>query len=333
VEERDLIVLAGDVGGTNARLALFDAVDGSLETVADARYASREHPGLAPIVRAFLDGRPRPERATFGVAGPVRHGRVKATNLPWDVDAKDVAAAAGVATASLLNDLEANAWGLRAIPADDVVTLQTGAADAEGGQALIAAGTGLGEAGLFWDGRGRRPFASEGGHSTFAPRNELEIEMLQYLALEFGHVSWERVLSGPGLANIHSFLRRRVGAHEPPWLAEQMRAGDPSAAISRAGLEGKDEFCSAALDLFVDLYGAEAANLALKMLATGGVYVGGGIAPKILPRLQQRFVAAFLDKGRMRPLLASMPVRVVTNDKAALLGAAWHAAFAEGANG
>jgi glucokinase len=331
VEEPLTIVLAGDTGGTNTRLALYEAGDAALTPVADAKFGSREHAGLSEIVRAFLSAAPaRPERATFGIAGPVRNGRVHATNLPWDVDAADVAAAAGVAKATLLNDLEANAWGLAAIPASDVVTLQAGAPGATGNAALVSAGTGLGEAGLYWDGRAHRPFACEGGHASFAPRSALEIELLEHLAQEFGHVSWERVLSGPGLVNIHAFLRRRAGAPEPKALAEEMRAGDPAAAISRAALSGTDGVASQALDLFVGFYGAEAGNLALKIFATGGVYLGGGIAPKIASRLAgPAFLSAFLDKGRMRPLLETMPVRIVANDQAALLGAAWHAAYAE----
>jgi glucokinase len=253
-----LIVLAGDAGGTNTRLALFDAAGGALRQVADGKYPSRGHAGLAEIVRLFLaEHAASPERASVGIAGPVRDGHAKATNLPWDVDAKDVAVAAGVPKASLLNDLEANAWGLRAIAATDFVELQAGAPGAQGNQALISAGTGLGEAGLFWDGRTHRPFACEGGHCSFAPRDETESALFAHLAAQFGHVSWERVLSGPGLVNIHGFLRKRSGADAPSWLVDEMRAGDPSAAISRAALAGRDEICSDALDLFVGLYGAE----------------------------------------------------------------------------
>ena len=326
-----MIVLAGDTGGTNTRLALFDAADRRLNVLSDAKFKSREHPGLAEIVKVFLAGTTvRPERASFGIAGPVRDGRVRTTNLPWEIDVRDVAAAAGLDRGALLNDLEANAWGLRALAKAEFVTLQEGAPGAHGNGALVSAGTGLGEAGLYEDRHGYRPFACEGGHASFAPRGDLETALLSQLALEFGHVSWERVLSGPGLVNIHSFLRRHRRAPEPGWLTEEMRAGDPAAAVTAAALSGRDEVCSEALDLFTNLYGAEAGNFALKMMATGGVYLGGGIAPKILARLKgPGFLAAFLDKGRMRPVLESMPVRVVVNDRTALLGSAWHAAWGQ----
>ena len=326
-----MLVLAGDAGGTNTRLAVFESDPSGLLLVYEDRFRSREHAGLSVMVRAFLGkSGARPERATFGIAGPVTDRRVRATNLPWEIDAREVASSIGLPRVTLLNDLEANAWGLRAIGDDDLVTLQAGAPGAEGNAALISAGTGLGEAGLFWDGRTHRPFACEGGHSSFAPRGEVETALHEYLALEFGHVSFERVLSGPGLVNVHAFLRRHHKAAEPAWLADELRGREPAAAITSAALSGRDEICSQAVDLFSSIYGAEAGNLALKMMATGGVYVGGGIAPKILSRLKGgRFVASFLDKGRMRPLLETMPVRIVVNDRTALLGAAWHAAHAE----
>lgn len=322
-----MLVLAGDAGGTNTRLAIFDAQGGTMREVARAKFPSGEHAGLSSIARAFVaSSGAAPSHACFGIAGPVRDGRVHATNLPWDVDARELASALGLPRVTLMNDLEANAWGLSAIAPADLLTLQEGAAGAQGNAALISAGTGLGEAGLFWDGRRHRPFASEGGHASFAPRTPLEFELLTWLAHEHGHVSWERVLSGPGLVSIHAFLRRKRATPEPKWLAAQMLESAPASAISRAALEGKDEICEEALDLFTGFYAAEAGNLALKMMATGGVYLGGGIAPKIAARLRGReFLAAFLDKGRMRPLLESMPVRVVMNDQAALLGAAWYA--------
>jgi len=308
-----------------ARAAAPDA----LRVVEVRRYASRDAAGLAEIVARFMaETGLRGERASFGIAGPVREGRVRATNLPWEVDAADVAAAAGLPRVTLLNDLEANAWGLRALPPAAFVTLQEGAPGATGNAALLSAGTGLGEAGLHWDGREHRPFACEGGHATFAPRTPLEVELMQHLAGRFGHVSWERVLSGPGLVNVWRFLLARRGAEEPPWAADAKRRNDLGAEITKAALAGSDAVASEALDLLVGFYGAEAGNLALKMLATGGVHVGGGIAPRIRSRLEgPGFLDAFLDKGRMRPLLETMPVRLVIDDRAALFGAAWHATF------
>ena len=328
-------VLAGDTGGTNTRLAVFDGASvapgaSELKLVAEGRFPSPGSSGLSEIVLRFLgECGLRPDRATFGVAGPVRGGKVRATNLPWEVDAREVASAIGLPSVRLLNDLEANAWGLRALPAEAFVVLHDGAPGASGNAALISAGTGLGQAGLYWDGTSHRPFACEGGHSSFSPRTPLEFALLDHLSQRFGHVSWERVLSGPGLANVFRFLLRHHGAPEPAWVAEAERAGGLPAAISDAAVAGSDELCVQALDLFCGFYGAEAGNLALKVMATGGVWLGGGVAPRILPKLRtSRIVASFLDKGRMRPLLESIPVRVVNDDRAALLGAAWHAAFA-----
>jgi glucokinase len=321
--------LAGDIGGTNSRLAFFERDGARLRRVAETTYPSRSHPGLAPILREFLARHPgKPEAVCFGIAGPVRQGRVVTPNLPWEVDAAQLANELRCGSVVLLNDLQANAYGLLALGPDDFVVLNAGAADAAGNVALISAGTGLGEAGLFWDGDRHHPFASEGGHADFAPRSALEIELAQYLQGRFGHVSFERVLSGPGLHNLYEFLRQRSGAaDELPDLMKRLGTNHAPAAISRAALEGHSALCGQALDLFVSLYGAEAGNLALKVLAAGGVFLGGGIAPKILPRLRQpAFLQAFVDKGRMRKLLEAIPVRVILNENTALLGAAHYAA-------
>jgi glucokinase len=225
--------------------------------------------------------------------------------------------------AMLINDLEANAWGIAALDSKDVVALNKVKSTAVGNQAIISAGTGLGEAGMYWDGAKHHIFASEGGHSDFAPRNELELELFRYLSGRYGHVSYERIVSGPGLVNVFHFLRDTGRGTEPQWLTHEMSRTDPAAAISRAALNGSCPLCEQALDLFVSVYAAEAGNLALKLMATGGVYLGGGIAPKMLPKLSgPLFMRAFLGKGRMQPLLESVPVMVITNDKAALMGAA-----------
>jgi glucokinase len=265
----------------------------------------------------------RVKYACFGIAGPVRHGRCEATNLAWVVDAHQLARELAIETVTLINDLEANAYGIAVLEPKDFVVLNEGAPDEEGNAAVIAAGTGLGEAGLYWDGKQHRAFACEGGHADFAPRSALEIELLRYLLPQFEHVSYERVLSGPGLYNIYKFLRDTGRGEEPAWLTEEMRQHDPSAAISQAALAGKCALCMQALDLFVALYGAKAGNLALTIMAAGGVFVGGGIAPKILGKLTDgTFMAAFTAKGRLKPVLEAMPVRVILNDKTALLGAA-----------
>jgi glucokinase len=318
------MILAGDIGGTKTRLALFTTVGERLESLAEETFPSREHGGLDEIVRTFVSKQQvSVTHAGFGVAGPVKHGRCETTNLPWVVDARQLARQLGIASVVLINDLEANAYGVATLEAKDFVILSPGAPDAEGNAAIIAAGTGLGEAGFYWDGAQHHPFACEGGHGDFAPRNELELELLRYLLTRFTRVSYERVLSGPGLYNIYQFLRDTGRGKEPVWLAEELRQQDPAATISQAALTGRSALCVQALDLFVSLYGAEAGNLALKVMATGGLYVGGGIAPKIMQKLEDStFVQAFIAKGRMRPLLEAMPVRVILNDKTALLGAA-----------
>jgi glucokinase len=321
------MILAGDIGGTNARLALFDVQNGAYKLVSGSVFPSRQYRGLDEIVTKFVsDGELHPNLACFGVAGPVRNGRVETSNLPWVVDSKRLASELRLPSAILINDLEANAWGIAALEPDDVVVLNQVKDAPVGNKAVIAAGTGLGEAGMYWDGSKHHVFASEGGHTDFAPRNELEVDLLNYLRARFGHVSYERIVSGPGLVNVFHFLRDTGRGAEPSWLTEQMASSDPAAAISMAALAGKCGLCEHAVDLFVSLYGAEAGNLALKIMATGGVYVGGGIAPKILPKLAgPLFMQSFNGKGRMQTLLESIPVKVVKNEKLALLGAARYA--------
>ena len=318
------MILAGDIGGTNTRLALFRHADGALERLAERCYPSREHSDFTRLLGRFcaeLDG-PALAAACFGIAGPVRGGRCQATNLPWVIDAAELCAVLGTRV-TLLNDLEAHAWALDGLGAEDVEQLAAGDPDPRGNAALIAAGTGLGEAGLVWDGRRRLPFATEGGHTTFAPRDELEAKLAGFLRRRFEHVSWERVLSGPGLVAIHDFLGELRGEVSPSWLAEEMASGDPAAAITSAALAERSELACDALELFVSLYGAEAGNLALKVMATAGVWIGGGIAPKILPRLRgPRFLESFRAKGRLKPVLEAMPVAVILCDDTALDGAA-----------
>jgi len=257
-----------------------------------------------------------------GVAGPVVDGRCVATNLPWVVDERRLSAAAG-APVKLINDLEAAAHGVLTLPAEQFLALQPGAAKPGGNLALIAAGTGLGQALVVTDGQGYRVVPSEGGHADFAPADELQVDLLRYLRAEFGHVSWERILSGPGLANIYHFLQARAGHAAPDWLRARLQREDPGAVIGEVGLAGRDPVCAEALDLFVSIYGAQAGNLALETLALGGLVVGGGIAPKIKSKLADgRFMAAFRAKGRMEPLLASIPVRAALDARAGLLGAA-----------
>lgn len=324
------MILGGDIGGTNTRLAFFEGTPDRLQPVHIQIFPSGRFSGPVEIIRKFLGINPHPiDAVCFGLPGAVVNGRVETTNLPWVVDARQMAVDLGVPSITLINDLFANAHGIALLEETDFVVLNPGLPNSTGNRALISAGTGLGQAGLYVDERGEyHPFPSEGGHADFAPRNDLEMDLLRYLMGRFEHVSYERVLSGPGLYNIYQFLRETGRGEEPAWLAEQIALGDPSAAISKSALEGTSGICVQALDIFVALYGAEAGNLALKMLATGGTYVGGGIAPKIIRKLSSTaFMKAFTAKGRIGGVLKDIPVRVITNDKTALLGAGRMAAL------
>ncbi|MBV9183176.1 MAG: glucokinase [Acidobacteria bacterium] len=322
------MILAGDIGGTHARLAFFDVENGQFKLIKSAVFPSQHYPGLDRIVAEFVHHAGlRPAQACFGIAGPVTDGRVVASNLPWVVESKLLANELELRRAALINDLEATGWGIAALAEGDMVSLndvaqQPGSTTA-GNQAVIAAGTGLGEGGLYWDGTRHYVFASEGGHSDFAPVNDIQVALFEYLRTRFGRVSYERVLSGPGLVNVFEFLRDTQKAKVADWLTEEMANSDPAAAISRAAIERREPLSEQALDIFVSVFGAEAGNLALKLKATGGVFVAGGIAPKILPKLlSPLFLEPFLAKGRLRRLMEVMPVKVITNDNLALLGAA-----------
>jgi len=326
------MILAGDIGGTNARLAYFQAQNGHLLLVAERIYPSREHGELGEIVTRFLDdSKTRPDAACFGIAGPVRNGRVETSNLPWVVEQSRLANQIHLPSTLLINDLEASAWGIGALTPEDLVSLNRVSGPAVGNQAVIAPGTGLGEAGLFWDGSRHHVFACEGGHTDFGPQGDLQIELLRFLKARFGHVSYERVLSGPGLVNVYQFLHESGCGKESAEFAEALKHGDPAAIISRAALDGSQSLAEKALDLWITVYGAEAANLALKVMATGGLFLAGGISPKVLPKLTgPLFMEAFVEKGRLRSLIESIPVQVITNEKAGLLGAARCAAIAAG---
>jgi glucokinase len=322
------MILAGDIGGTHSRIALFQLEAGRLRQELEKVYPSREHKGLDEILRVFLqETGASVEVACFGIAGPVLQGRVSTPNLPWVVDVSDLRRQLGIQTVWLINDLLAHASGIGDLEAADFTNLNS-VEHSGGNAALIAAGTGLGQAGLYWDGAQHHAFPCEGGHSDFAPRNDSEIALLQYLLKKFGRVSYERVLSGPGLKNIYDFLRDSGRETEPQWLQDELlQANDPVAVISRYGVAAKARICEHALDMFVDVYGAEAGNLALKLMAAGGVFISGGIAAHILPKLTQpAFIQAFIAKGRLQALLDAIPVRVITNDRVGLIGAARFAA-------
>lgn len=320
------MILAGDVGGTKVHLALYDFAGGSLTHKRDQKYPAKEYAGLEEIVREFLADE-RPSSACFGVPGPVRDGRLRLTNLPWTLDSRVLARDLGIDHVFLINDLEANGYGIAELKADQIFTLSEGDPSQAGNRALVSAGTGLGEGLLIWNGKQHIPYPSEGGHTDYAPRNEDEIDLLRFLKQKYnGRISFERVVAGMGLTSIYEFLRDVRGMDEPDWLADRITSEDPNAVITELALNAKSELCEKALDMFVSAYGAEAGNVALKILAVGGVYLGGGIAPRILEKLKDgTFMRSFTDKGRLSQLLINTPVRVILESRAALMGAAAYA--------
>lgn len=324
------MILAGDIGGTNVRLGMFEADGDTVRSVAEQTWLSRELTVFDDGVAAFVtaQGRPALAAACFGVAGAVIDGRCHTTNLRWVLEESALSGILGGVRVKLLNDVETTAFGMLHLPATDLAALHPApVAPRRGNIAVVAVGTGLGEGILHWDGAAHHPLASEGGHSDFAARTDREIELVRYLRQRLnGHVSYERVLSGPGLSNLYAFLRDTGVASESPALRQLLQSGDPNATIARLGLEGSEPLCVAALDLFCAILGAEAGNLALKAFALGGVYIAGGIPPKLLPALRRgSFWDAFVDKGRFNELLQRLPVWVNLNKKTPLLGAAQYA--------
>ncbi len=321
------IILAGDIGGTKTNLALC-APGGAngFTVIREGSFPSAGFPGLTEVVNTFLAGGSETVAASaFGIAGPVIDGRVDATNLPWTVNPEQLRSATGSQRIRLMNDLETTAYGTLFLDDTEIRTLHEGV-KRRGNIAVIAAGTGLGQAILFWDGARHIPAATEGGHADFAPRNDFEFGLLKFLHARFARVSYERVLSGPGLKNIFDYLEQE-GRPVELAVREKMKTEDPSAVIGRAGLDGSSAICAEALDHFVSLYGSQAGNLALTSMAVGGVYIGGGIVTKMIPKMESgAFMNSFLDKGRSRGLLEMMPVRIVLNAKASLIGAV-HAAL------
>ena len=320
------MILAGDIGATNARLAAFETEGNRLQCVVEKVYPSQQHNGLTEIVAAFTKTEGIPvQSACFGVAGPVRGGRSKISNLPWTIDSREVAAQLKLRTVGLINDLEAFAYGIDALESKDFVALSEGSSEAEGNTAVVSAGSGLGEAGLYWDGHRHHPFACEGGHTEFAPKNDVEIALLQYLMKKYEnqHVSYERILSGPGIKNIYEFLRDTSREEEPAWSRDDLAAApDAPALISQLALTQKAAICDRTLSIFVSVFGSEAGNCALKFMCTGGIFITG-IAGKIVSKMQDgTFMESFLSKGRMETLLQEIPVKIVLNDDSGLIGAA-----------
>lgn len=316
------MILAGDIGGTNTRLALFEKD----HLIVEQKFPSKKYKGLEDIVQEFLQTNQRKvERGCFGIAGPVRNEKCTATNLPWIVDRAHLREVLNIPFIFLLNDLEANAYGLRALKKEELFLLHPGKPQV-GNQALISAGTGLGEAGIFWDGKEHHPFACEGGHVDFAPRNAQEFELLQYLQKKYTHVSYERVVSGPGLYDIYRFLIETKRSTPSSQVEKEMEKNDPPKVITKLALSKQDLACTQAVDWFLSFYGAEAGNLALKILSLGGLFIGGGIAPLLKEKFNEGiFFTSFCDKGRFKPLLESIPISIILNDDTALLGAAFYA--------
>jgi glucokinase len=319
-----VIVLAGDVGGTNARLAIVDVVGRNARIVNEQKYPSKDYPGLAPIVRRFCqEADSRPDRACFGIACPIVGEDCTAPNLPWTINARKLAADIEIPRTTIINDFVAVGYGIELLAPTDLSVLQEGTPKPQGAIALIGAGTGLGQGFLFWEDDHYEVLPSEGGHGDFASHGKVEAGLLQFLEGKFHRVSWERLLSGPGLVNIYHYLVASAAAPEQPSVQAEMAKEDPAAVIARHGLAKTDPLSDGALDLFSEIYGAQAGNLALTVVATGGVYLAGGIAPKIVDRLKEGgFMTAFRDKGRLSELLSRIPVYVVMNPKVGLLGAA-----------
>ena len=318
------MILAGDIGGTKSLLALFSREGGPRAPQNECSLSSRNYPTLAEVLKDYLrETRDNVEVTCLGIPGPVVDARSETPNIPWVVDAAELERATG-SRVILLNDLEASGYGVATLQPNEFETLSEGQPNLRGNAAIIAPGTGLGEVILFWSGTMHIPSASEGGHADFAPRDRLEMELLDYLLKEFDRVSFDRVVSGGGLRRIYLFLRERSREPEPEWLAGELKgAEDPSAVISSAALAKRDPVCEKALDLWVALLGAEAGNLALKALATAGVYIGGGIPPKILPKLRDgTFLTNFHNKGRLSSVVGRMPVRVILEARVGLYGTA-----------
>jgi glucokinase len=320
------VILAGDIGGTKTILALYPDEKGVAGgAIREARYESGDYSSLDAVIAGFLrETKASPVAASFGVAGPVKEGRAQITNLPWAIDAEVIARLFGIPQVFLLNDLQAIATAVPHLRGDELATLNPGTAAERGNIAVVAPGTGLGVGFLVWTGAGYRAYASEGGHASFSPRNSREIELLKYLTRRYGHVSFERVCSGAFLPGIYEFLRDEGSHPEPSWLRDELaKTQDPTPVIVQTALSSKASICEATLDVFVQTLGTLTGNLAVTFLATGGIYLGGGIPPRILERLQRPdFLSAVADKGRFGDFCADLPVHVIMDPGAALRGAA-----------
>ncbi|MFT3823287.1 MAG: glucokinase [Chitinophagaceae bacterium] len=330
-ESKDKIILAGDIGGTKTNLALYRSTGISATLIRDERFPSGDYTSFMDIYRKFsaTDASLKPDAICLGVAGPVLNGKVTFTNLSWEIDSTALKNETGVNAVTLINDLEAFAYGLAALQPDDFITVHSGKKGSTGNMAILAPGTGLGEAGLFWDGNYFHPFPTEGGHCEFAPRNEEDIEVYRFLQKKYGIVSWERLIAGPAIMDLYYFVRDVLKMEEPAWLAAELQTTDnDSAVISEAALLKKAPACVKAMELFVRYMAQESASLVLKMKATGGLFLGGGIPPKIAPLLLDKsFMKHYLECDRMETLLKSAFIAIIKHDTTALLGTAYYGAY------
>jgi glucokinase len=330
---KGIIVLAGDLGGTKTNLSFFRATDSGLEALESKRYSSDDFPSCIDVLKQFLTDTKQSDvdRICLGVAGPVLNGKVELTNIGWSLDTEEIQRELKVEKVAIINDLEAAAYGLAGLGPQDFITIHPGKLAGNGNMAIIAPGTGLGEGGLYWSGQHHYPFPTEGGHTGFAPRTETDIELLRALQEKYGVVSWEKVVAGPAIYDIYTFLRGHKQYKEPEWLA--IATGDPEeapAAISKAAIEQKDNLCVDTMQYFVRYLAYESANMVMNIKATGGLFLGGGVPPKIAPLLQQKsFYEHYLDCDRMQHLLETVPIRIIKNDKTGLIGAAWYGAYGE----
>lgn len=320
------IVLAADVGGTKTNMALFRMEGDNLRKLREHSFKSASHASMLDIIQAFDSmGEDNFDAVSLAIAGPVYKGKAHGTNLPWDVEADQLRQKLKIDEVFLINDLEANAYGLGAIDEKDVVRLYQGDKSAVGNVAIISPGTGLGEAGLYWDGKNLHPFASEGGHCDFSPQNDLDVEMLNFLRHSYDHVSWERLISGPGIINIFEFFQKVKGMQAPDEILQLLEDGAAGPVISKGALDDSCAICQSTIDLFLRYLAEESGNLILKYKATGGLFIGGGIVPNLLNELDiESFLTYLQNSGRMEHLLKQVPVTVIMNEKTALLGAAFY---------
>ncbi|MBS1668314.1 MAG: glucokinase [Bacteroidetes bacterium] len=324
---KEMTVLAADVGGTKTNLALYKMAGENFQLQLEKTYHSAQYSGFTEIISTFLSENQLAlsDRFCAGVAGPIMNGKVQITNLDWAIDTEEIKSKTSIKSVSLINDLEATAYGLAGLTQNDIITLHAGDESIKGNIAIIAPGTGLGEAGMYWDGNVYHPFPTEGGHSEFSPRTDLDIDLFRFLQKKYGIVSWEKTVAGPGIHDMYLFLREKRNIAEPNWLSDALNTDDPSAVISHAALEEKDIVCMETLDLFVRYLARESASLVLKMKATGGLYLGGGIPPKIAKLLlKETFYKEYIDCDRMQHLLEPVPIHIISNEKTALIGAAWY---------